>query len=104
MIAFSKYKNGIRSYREKAIKHYGAICEICGYDEFVDILDVHHIDKNRQHNTLINLIVLCPMCHALITRKLAILINRKLVWGFSSEGELLACNERRRFRFPQPPQ
>jgi hypothetical protein len=38
---------------------------ICGYDEFVEGLDVHHIDENRKNNKLNNLIVVCGICHNL---------------------------------------
>lgn len=51
--------------RESMIKK----CAICGYNEFPDILGVHHIDQNRKNNTKINLLVLCPMCHSLIHHK-----------------------------------
>jgi hypothetical protein len=44
-------------------------CTICGYDEFKDILGVHHQDGNRNNNTKENLIVVCPMCHSLIHHK-----------------------------------
>ena len=70
------YKDGYSTYRERAIKKYGAFCEICNYDE---ILDVHHIDKNRKNNKINNLIVLCPNCHAKITRDIFKLIDRKMI-------------------------
>jgi hypothetical protein len=44
-------------------------CEKCGYNEFVEILGVHHIDGNRDNNDLKNLMVVCPMCHSLLHRK-----------------------------------
>jgi len=39
-------------------------CGRCGYDQYVEILVVHHIDRNRENNDLNNLEVLCPNCHA----------------------------------------
>lgn len=39
-------------------------CEICGFSD-KRILQVHHKDKNRKHNTRDNLVLLCPNCHAL---------------------------------------
>lgn len=40
-------------------------CEKCGYDEFKQILGIHHKDKNRNNNSKENLSVLCPTCHSL---------------------------------------
>jgi hypothetical protein len=66
----SHYKDGMYSYREKALKYYDTKCSNCGYNEHIEILDVHHIDGNRRNNKIENLIVLCPTCHVGITRKL----------------------------------
>ena len=68
------------SYRKKAIKHYPNKCENCKYDKHKEILEVHHIDGNRKNNSLENLIILCPNCHAALTRKYAVLEDRKLKW------------------------
>ncbi len=38
-------------------------CAICKYNEHPEILQVHHIDRNRGNNTIENLEVLCPNCH-----------------------------------------
>lgn len=38
-------------------------CVICGYKEHPEILQVHHIDRNRSNNIKSNLEVLCPNCH-----------------------------------------
>ncbi len=45
-------------------------CTLCGYDEFVEALQVHHKDRNRHNNERYNLVVLCPICHYLIHRGL----------------------------------
>lgn len=39
-------------------------CLDCGWDEIPEVLEVHHIDENRQNNTPANLAVLCPRCHS----------------------------------------
>lgn len=39
-------------------------CERCGYDKYIKILGVHHIDRNRNNNSIQNLEVLCPNCHS----------------------------------------
>ena len=56
-----------KNYREKAFSYYPHVCAICNYNEDTDILQVHHIDENRQNNELDNLIILCPNCHAKLT-------------------------------------
>lgn len=38
-------------------------CERCGYNEYPEILQVHHKDRNRENNVIENLEVLCPNCH-----------------------------------------
>ena len=40
----------------------GMRCEKCSYSK-IEILQVHHIDRNRVHNELENLELLCPNCH-----------------------------------------
>lgn len=39
-------------------------CERCAYDEIVQILQIHHRDRNRHNNVVENIEVLCPNCHA----------------------------------------
>lgn len=38
-------------------------CEKCGYNNILELLQVHHKDRNRKNNAEENLIVLCPNCH-----------------------------------------
>jgi len=68
-----KHKAWIRS---QAINKYGNKCELCGYGLS---LDTHHITPKKlggQHE-VDNLTVLCPNCHALLTRNIFILKSRK---------------------------
>lgn len=56
--------------REKLLRegYKEAKCENCGLTEWLDNpipLELHHIDGNRNHNTLDNYQLLCPNCHAL---------------------------------------
>lgn len=67
----------LNTYRSLAFRNYSHKCAICGWDEDEDILQVHHIDENRQNNSLSNLIILCPNCHAKLTYGKYKLINRK---------------------------
>jgi hypothetical protein len=42
------------------INNLPIVCVVCGE---ADVLDVHHIDENRNNNVVNNLIVLCPTHH-----------------------------------------
>lgn len=41
----------------------GSKCERCGFSK-TEILIVHHKDRDRMHNDLSNLELICPNCHA----------------------------------------
>jgi 5-methylcytosine-specific restriction endonuclease McrA len=86
-VRYRRRKLGIKKYlygeiqkhkawiRTQAIKKYGSKCELCGYSLAID---THHIIPKQRgglHKTD-NLIVICPNCHALITRKQIILKKR----------------------------
>ncbi len=46
-------------------------CEICGLSEWNNepiVLELDHIDSNHYNNELINLQIVCPNCHAQLTR------------------------------------
>lgn len=63
-------------YRKNALNYYAHECAVCGWDEDVDILEVHHIDNDRNNNELSNLIILCPTCHKKLTSHKYRLIGR----------------------------
>lgn len=67
-----KHKAWIRA---QAIKKYGEGCEICGYAMTVD---THHTVPKYSGgpHEIDNLMILCPNCHALITRNKMILDSR----------------------------
>jgi|AntRauTorcE11898_2_1112593.scaffolds.fasta_scaffold23386_2 5-methylcytosine-specific restriction endonuclease McrA len=52
-----------RLLKQRLMKLRGRQCERCQYQIF-QILQVHHIDRNRQNNSIDNLQLLCPNCHA----------------------------------------
>lgn len=60
----SHYDLGQSVYRAAALRNYPNICNSCGYDTIPDILEVHHKDHNHTNNSLENLEILCPRCHA----------------------------------------
>jgi hypothetical protein len=59
---------GLHTYRNRALIMLKNKCVRCGYDEHIQLLDVDHIDSNRQNNDITNLQILCVMCHAIKTR------------------------------------
>ena len=61
------YNGGYSVYRSLALNNYPHECAICHWNEDSDVLQVHHIDSNRQNNSIENLIVLCPTCHFKLT-------------------------------------
>ncbi len=50
------------NYRKLAIETYGPICAHCGFG-ILSVLEVAHVDCDRNNNTPGNLVVLCPNCH-----------------------------------------
>jgi 5-methylcytosine-specific restriction endonuclease McrA len=64
------------SYRQRAWKKFERKCRDCGYNEHPEILLIHHIDGNRNHGKLSNLIPLCQNCHCL--RHIAMRGNAKI--------------------------
>lgn len=47
-------------------KHNKGFCEICNSKT---LLDVHHIDKNRENNNPSNLMTLCKVCHSRVHKQ-----------------------------------
>jgi len=50
------------NYRKLAFEHYAPICAYCGFG-VPEILEVAHLDGNKNNNDLANLAILCPNCH-----------------------------------------
>lgn len=62
----SHYKiDGSSDYRRIALRSKELKCERCGYDEHGEIIQVHHMDHDRNNNSIDNLELLCPNCHAI---------------------------------------
>jgi len=80
IVRYRRRKLGIKKYlygeikkhrvwiRMQAIKKYGAKCELC---EYRLAIDSHHILSKKMGglHEIDNLMILCPNCHALITRR-----------------------------------
>jgi len=80
-LGIKKYLSGeIKKYkawiRMQAIKKYGDKCELCGYRL---VVESHHILPRKRGglHEINNLMVLCPNCHALITKRYLNLKSRK---------------------------
>lgn len=60
-----KWKGGVSFsyFKQKVLARDGRICQICGYKEHPEIIEVHHIDGNHGNNDISNGIALCPNCH-----------------------------------------
>ena len=55
------------NYQKQAYRKYVHECVICNTTD-MDILEVHHIDGNRDNNILDNLIILCANHHSKVHR------------------------------------
>lgn len=55
--------NWSRTYRSIAFRHQPPRCKYCGYSKYQGVLEVHHIDENRDNNDPSNLEIVCPTCH-----------------------------------------
>lgn len=68
-----------KDYRAIAFKLYKPECVVCGWKEDIRILEVHHRDLDHNNNDGDNLAILCPICHAKISRCLYMLVEDELV-------------------------
>jgi hypothetical protein len=57
------YGKGVFDYRKFALEQKPHVCEKCGYNKIPQILEVHHKDRNRKNNDILNLQILCSRCH-----------------------------------------
>lgn len=70
---------GYSNYRRTAFETYPHCCAVCGWDEDLEVLEVHHIDENRHNNQVSNLIILCPTCHKKLSLHTYELIDRQRI-------------------------
>lgn len=63
---YSNYngRSSTSTYRKLAFANYKHECYYCNYSKFIDVLQVHHLDENRNNNSLENLRIVCPTCHS----------------------------------------
>jgi hypothetical protein len=72
-IAVSRKKNTIRQYfsskvKSQILKKQNYKCATC--KKFLNVYDFDHKDNDRSNNSYRNCQALCPICHAIKTRKL----------------------------------
>lgn len=53
----------LKSYRTICFRFYEEKCSVCPFDK---VIEVHHLDENRENNEIKNLIPLCPNHHRMI--------------------------------------
>lgn len=57
--------------KQRAIKLYGKTCEVCN----ISVVELNHIISRK--NEPKNWTILCPLCHAVLTRKFVTIQNRR---------------------------
>ena len=53
---------GRNGYRYIALGVLPNVCSVCGYN-VVEVLEVHHKDKDKENSDVSNLVILCPTHH-----------------------------------------
>jgi hypothetical protein len=56
-------KKKINPLKESIRERANDSCEKCGWNLYYDVLQAHHIDRDRENNCSENLLLLCPTCH-----------------------------------------
>lgn len=74
MIQPDHYGCGGANYRDIAYRVFPRKCMVCSFfDEYPELMQVHHIDSDRSNNDISNLAVLCPTHHWAITIRKAVM-------------------------------
>jgi len=66
-ISYEEYSSDFDSPLKEQVRFRdGYKCKLCGCPQIENgqLLSVHHIDYDKQNNTLSNLVALCRVCHA----------------------------------------
>lgn len=69
------WKESTNGYAAQCYRYHERKCIVCGE---ADAVDVHHLDSNRENNSITNLIPLCPTHHAYCHRGLFHKIENKV--------------------------
>lgn len=84
------YGSGITEYRKLALEKLVNKCNSCGYNKYIEVLQVHHKDRNRKNNSIDNLQILCPTCH-----QEEHYLNSDGIFRGSQRAGIIACTEDR---------
>jgi hypothetical protein len=49
---------------KRALLREQAACFRCGWSKYIEVLEIHHVDRDRKNNHIANLELICPNCHA----------------------------------------
>lgn len=60
---FGRWRNR-RTLKAYLLDKYKA-CQLCGWNSKIEVLELHHIDRNKKNNKEYNLLLLCPNCHSI---------------------------------------
>lgn len=94
-------KYGVTGYGVIAERYYKRQCAVCGVE---DILDVHHIDENRENCHPSNLIFLCPNDHYRLHRNKDERVKKVIEGHGTAWGGHFFCKEDvSRVRIPDAP-
>lgn len=63
-------QSNAQKLRQAILSQRTAACQLCGFKQDSDALQIHHIDMDRSNNTQQNLIILCANCHAIFHTRL----------------------------------
>ena len=83
-------KYGVTGYTVIAERYYKRQCAVCGVE---DILDVHHIDEDRENYHPSNLIFLCPNDHYRLHRNKDEKVKKVIEGHGTAWGGHFTCNE-----------
>jgi hypothetical protein len=81
----------------------GIGCTCCGFNKWPQILQFHHIDKNRKNNSLDNLTVLCPNCHRALHQRIAEIEFKSLAQLLFNQDFRIVSPERDQRQETRPP-
>mgnify|MGYP001561409902 CR=1 FL=1 len=62
--SFEEYSQDFFDIRKQILERDNYICQCPDCEHKTELLDIHHIDYNKQNNIPKNLITLCRSCHA----------------------------------------
>lgn len=78
-------RDGVKKdYRETAFENLSNECIVCGWNDYLEVLEVNHKDLDRSNNTLENLEILCPTHHQVFH-----FLDRSGRWARNDTGELV---------------